>query len=300
MTHHWGYLGAITASLLFGLSSTLNKIALENVSPLIIAGMIYFIGGVVLFALRFSPLNKRILKLLETPTKTEEKITRSDYETLALVIICGSILAPFLLMYGLNQTTAVNTSLLLNAEVLFTVIIAVLFWKERGSVKDYLAICVILIGVLFLTTNGQFQNITFTEVAGNLLIIGACLFWGIDNNLSKKISKKRDLLLVTGLKCLIGGTALLILALIIGVNLYFPLNALPYVLSVGAFSIALSILFFTFALREIGAMRTGVVYSTSALFGAVLAFLVLGEPFTIFQLFAGLIMLLGVFILYKK
>jgi drug/metabolite transporter (DMT)-like permease len=300
MTHHWGYLGAITSALLFGISSTFNKIALENVSPLIVAGMIYFIGGVVLFALRFSPFNKWILKLLETPTQTEEKITKSDYKTLAFVILCGSIMAPLLLMYGLNQTTAVNTSLLLNAEVLFTIIIAFTFWRERGSLKDYLAICVILVGVLFLTTNGQLQNITFTGTAGNLLIIGACLFWGIDNNLSKKLGKKRDLLLVTGLKCLIGGTALLMLALIIGMPTFFPLNALPYVLSVGAFSIALSILFFTFALREIGAMRTGVVYSTSALFGAVLAFLILGEAFTIIQLFAGLIMLFGIFLLYHK
>jgi drug/metabolite transporter (DMT)-like permease len=300
MTHHWGYLGALTSALLFGVSSTLNKIALENVSPLIVAGMIYFIGGVVLFVLRNSPLNERILKLLETSTQTEEKITRSDYKTLALVILCGAILAPLFLMYGLDQTTAVNASLLLNAEVLFTVSIAFIFWRERGSIKDYLAIAVILIGVLFLTTNGQFQNITITTIAGNLLIIGACLFWGIDNNLSKKLSKKHDLLLVTGLKCLIGGIALLLLALTIGVNLYFPLSALPYVLFVGAFSIGISTLFFTFALREIGAMRTGVVFSTSALFGAVFAFLVLGEVFTIIQLFAGLIMLIGVFLLYKK
>ncbi len=245
-------------------------------------------------------MNKRILKLLETPTQTEEKIKRSDYKILGLVILCGSIIAPILLMYGLNQTTAVNASLLLNAEVLFTVIIALTFWGERGSIKDYLAICVILVGVLFLTTNGQFQNVTYVEVAGNLLIIGACLFWGIDNNLSKKLSKKRDLLLVTGLKCFLGGIALLMIALIMGVNLYFPLDALPYVLTVGALSIGLSILFFTFALREIGAMRTGVVYSLSALFGAVLAFLVLGEVFTIIQLVAGLIMILGVFLLYRK
>lgn len=286
--------------MLFGISSTFNKIALENVSPLIVAGMIYLIGGVVLLALRFSPLNQRIIRFLETTTQTEMVISRIDYVVLAFIIICGSIIAPFLLMYGLNQTTAVNTSLLLNAEVLFTVIIAVIFWKERGSIKDYLAICVILIGVLFLTTNGQFQNISITTVAGNLLIIGACLFWGIDNNLSKKLGKKRDLLLVTGLKCLIGGIALLIMALIIGVNLYIPLNALPYVISVGALSIGLSILFFTFALREIGAMRTGVVYSTSALFGAVLAFFVLREAFTITQLLAGILMLFGVFLLYRK
>jgi drug/metabolite transporter (DMT)-like permease len=300
MTHHWGYLGAITSALLFGISSTFNKIALENVSPLIIAGLIYFVGGIVLFALRISPLNKQILKLLETPTQTEEKITRGDYRTLAFVILCGSIIAPLLLMYGLNQTTAVNASLLLNAEVLFTVIIALTFWKERGSLKDYLAILLILLGVLFLSTNGQFQDVVMTTVAGNILIVGACLFWGIDNNLSKKLSKKRGLLLVTGLKCLIGGIALLVMALVLGVSIFFPLNALPYVLSVGAFSIGLSILFFTFSLREIGAMRTGVVYSISALFGAALAFIVLGEAFTFIQLIGGLVMILGVFLLYRK
>ena len=79
MTHHWGYLGAITSAVLFGMSSTFNKLALANVSPLVVAGMIYFIGGVVLFVLRLSPLNERILKLLETPTQTEDKITRGDY-----------------------------------------------------------------------------------------------------------------------------------------------------------------------------------------------------------------------------
>jgi drug/metabolite transporter (DMT)-like permease len=300
MTHHWGYLGAITSALLFGISTTFNKIALENVSPLIIAGMIYFIGGVVLIAFRLSPLNKRIQQLFETSTQTEEKITRRDYQVLVYVIICGSIVAPLLLVYGLNQTTAVNASLLLNAEVLFTVAIALLFLRERGTIKDYLAIGVIVLGVVFLTTNGQFQNIGITGLSGNLLIICACLFWGIDNNLSKQLSKKRDILVVTGLKCFVGGTALLLLALIIGVNLYFPLSALPYVLSVGAFSIALSIFFFTFALREIGAMRTGVIFSTSSLFGAVLAFLVLKEAFTIFQLFAGLIIISGVFLLYRE
>lgn len=300
MTHHWGYLGATAAAMLFGISSTFNKIALASMPPLLIAGMIYFIGGTLLLAIRASPLNERILKLLATPTQTEERITGNDYRALAFIILCGSILAPVLQLYGLNQSTAVNASLLLNAEVLFTVIIALAFWKERGSTKDYLAICAILAGVVLLTTNGQLQNLSFDGIIGNLLIVGACLFWGIDNNLSKKLSRKRDLLLVTGLKCLIGGAALLFMAFVINGSFYFPLNALPYILSVGALSIGLSILLFTFALREIGAMRTGAVYSLSALFGAVLAFLVLGEPFSLIQLLAGLMMIIGVFLLYRR
>jgi len=301
LTHHWGYVSAITSAVLFGVSSTLNKIALENVNPLIVAGMIYFVGGVLLYGVHLSPLHRKILSLFETPTETEIKISKKDYRILALVILCGSIIAPFMLLHGLNETTAINTSLLLNMESLFTVLIAFVFLKERGAKKDYFGILLLLVGVAFITTNGEFQRLTLTtEVTGSLLILGACLFWGIDNNLSKFLSKKRDIVMVTGLKCFIGGAVLLAISLFVGINFEIPLISIPYILSVGAFSIAFSILLFLFALREIGSMRTGVVFSTSSLFGAVFAFVILREAFTLTQLLAGLTMLFGVYILYKK
>jgi len=297
LTHHWGYVSAVASALLFGISSTLNKIVLENVHPTVIAGMIYFIGGVFLFGVHFSPLSKKILTLFESP-EIEPKITTRDFRILAFVILCGSVVAPLLLLNGLNQTTAINTSLLLNAESLFTALIAFVFLSERGTKKEYFGIAMLLIGVVFVTTNGEFQRLTLTEnIAGNLLIVGACLFWGIDNNLSRFLSKKRDIILITGLKCLIGGLALLAIAFVIGVPFSIPLISIPYLLSVGAFSIAFSILLFLFALRKIGSMRTGVIYSMSSLFGAVLAFLILREPFTFIQLFAGAIMLLGIYVL---
>lgn len=301
MTHHWGYVGAIVSAVLFGISSTLNKIALENVNPFLIAALIYFIGGVFLFVVRLSPLNKRVLSLLETPTETETKISSYDYATLGFVILSGAVVAPVLLLYGLAATTAINTALLLNTESLLTVLIALAFLKERGAKKDYLGIVLLLVGVVFLTTSGEFQKLTLTsQIMGNLLIVGACLFWSIDNNLSKFLSKKRDIILITGLKCFIGGSILLATAFSLGISFDVPLISLPYLLSVGAFSIAFSILLFLFALREIGSMRTGIVFSTSSLFGAVFAFAVLRESFTLMQLLAGLVMLLGVYVLYKK
>jgi len=288
---------AVASALLFGISSTLNKIALEDVHPTLIAGMIYFIGGVVLFGIHFSPLSKKILALFKSP-KIESKITVKDFEALAFVILCGSLIAPLLLLNGLNQTTAINASLLLNAEALFTALIAFVFLGERGARKEYLGIVMLLIGVVFVTTNGEFRKLTLTEnIAGNLLIVGACLFWGIDNSLSRFLSKKRDIISITGLKCFIGGLALLAIAFVIGVPFSIPLVSVPYLLSVGAFSIAFSILLFLFALRKIGSMRTGVIYSTSSLFGAVLAFLILREAFSFVQLVAGTIMLLGVYVL---
>ena len=231
---------------------------------------------------------------------TEHIITHKDYRTLAFVIICGSIIAPLLLLNGLNQTTAINSSLLLNAEALFTIIIAYVFLNERCARKEYIGIFMLLVGVVFVTTNGAFQGLTLTEnLVGNLLIIGACFFWGIDNNLSKHLSKKRDIVLVTGLKCFIGGSVLLALSFLLGFSFSIPSSAIPYLLFVGAFSIAFSILFFLFALRKIGSMRTGVIFSASSLFGAVLAFLVLQETVSIVQIIAGSVMVLGIYVLYR-
>jgi len=299
MSHHWGYVAAVVSAILFGVSATLNKIALENVNPTVIAGMIYLVAGVFLFAIHATPLCPKILTKLDT-SETEEKITKKDYKTLAFVILSGSIIAPLLLLNGLNQTTAINASLLLNAEALFTVAIAFTFLKERCNKKEYWGILLLLIGVIFVTTNGAFQNLTLTQnIVGNLLIVGACFFWGIDNNLSKHLSKKRDIILVTGLKCFIGGVALLALSFLLGFSFSIPLTSIPNVLFVGAFSIAFSILFFLFALRKLGSMRTGIIFSLSSLFGAVLAFVVLSEPFTLIQIAAGLVMVVGIYVLYR-
>jgi len=119
VTHHWGYVSAVASALLFGTSSTLNKIALEDVHPTLIAGMIYFIGGVFLFGIHFSPLSEKILALFGSP-EIEPKIAMKDFRTLAFVILCGSVATPLLLLNGLNQTTAINTSLLLNAESVYS------------------------------------------------------------------------------------------------------------------------------------------------------------------------------------
>ncbi len=299
MSHHWGYVAAIGSAILFGLSSALNKIALQNVSPTVVAGLIYFLAGILLFAIRYSPLCKIILSKLGS-CDVELGLTKKNYLALALIIVCGSVIAPFLLLNGLNQTTAINSSLLLNAESLFTVAIAFAFLNERCSKREYIGIIMLIVGVVFVTTNGAFQNLTLSQnLAGNLLIVGACLFWGIDNNLSKFLSAKKDIITVTALKCLIGGSALLGLSLLFGLSFSIPLISVPYIVFVGAFSIGFSIMFFLFALRKIGSMRTGVIYATSSLFGAAFALVALGEFFTFVQLLAGLVMVLGVYVLYR-
>src|SRR5512137_2585607 len=101
MTHHWGYVGAVVSALLFGLSATLNKIAVADVNPTVVAGFTYLFAGIAMAALRFSPLRKRIMSILKTPTQTEPTFCRRDLWTLALIVLSGSMIAPFLFLNGL-------------------------------------------------------------------------------------------------------------------------------------------------------------------------------------------------------
>ena len=301
MSHHWGYVGAVASALLFGVGTTLNKIALSDVHPTVVAGLIYFFAGLTLVVVRFSPVRRHVMRALKTPTKTEPKICRKDITVLGLIVLSGSIAAPFLFLNGLNQTTAINASFLQNAECFFTILIAVSFLKEKCNKKELAGSALLLIGAVFLATNAQFHALSLNEwFLGNLLIISACLFWGIDNNLSKFLCVKEDLILVTALKCLVGGTSLLLLAYALNLNFYVPIAAFPYIISVGAFSIGFSILFFMIGLKEIGSMRTGMIFSTASLFGAVSAFIVLQEPFTAVQALAGAAMVAGVYIIYRR
>jgi drug/metabolite transporter (DMT)-like permease len=301
LTHHWGYVGAVVSAVLFGMWATLSKLVLVDVHPSVVAGFVYFFAGVFLGLVRFSPLRGLVMRLLKTPTVTEAKIRRKDLLVLGFVVLAGSTVAPLLFVNGLSQTTAINASLLQNAESLFTVLIAVLFLGEKARRREWVGIVLLVVGAVFLTTNAEFGQLTLTEsLLGNLLVVGACFSWGIDNNLSSFLSVKEDLILITALKCLIGGAVLLILAYALGLALLIPLYAVPYLVTAGAFSIGFSILFFMLGLREIGSLRTGIIFSTSSLFGALFAFIVLREAFSLVQVLAGSIMMLGVYSLYRK
>ncbi|MFQ6128983.1 MAG: DMT family transporter [Thermoplasmata archaeon] len=283
MTHHTGYVSALSSAILFGLLASLSKIALRDLHPLIIAGMIYLIAGLAL-----------------SPRSMKRRMERKDLGIVLLVAISGVVLAPILYIWGLSISTAVNASLLGNTEVLFTVLIAFVFLGERAQRRDYLAMLLLVIGAFVITTNLEFRGITLAEmVVGNVLIILGCLFWGIDNNLSKILSERNDILQLVSLKGLIGGSAVLTFSVVMRVPFNITVDVVPYLVGIGLLSIAASVSLFLYALRQIGAMKTGVIFSTSSLFGALFAFLILSESVSVLQLGAGLLMILAVYLLCR-
>lgn len=300
MSRFWGYLSAIMVAILFGVWYSLDKILLGYLHPLVLAAMVYTLASMLLLLIRISPLNSPLLEVMHRQSKVETHITGKNYVTLFLTAICGAVMAPALYLSGLDQITAVNAALLCNVEILFIIILGVLFLKETVKAKDILGFAFLLLGAVFLSTN-NLQGISFQQnLGGSILVISACFFWSMDTTLTKFLSNKRDLFLLTGIKCGVGGLILVIMSLFMGLSFNLPLNAVPLLLFVSLGCMSSSMLLIYIAIREIGSTRTGSIFSTSSLFGAIVAFLILGEPLGIFQLFFGLLMFAGILILYKE
>lgn len=300
MNRFWGYLSAIMVALLFGVWFSLDKILLGYLHPLALAALIYLLASAFLFLIRVSPLHYHILEIVHRESNVEIHISRRNYLTLFLTAIFGAVIAPALYLTGLNQITAVNAALLTNVEILFIILLGIFFLKERVKAKDIVGFAFLLIGAIFLSTN-NLQDLTFDQsLLGNLLVVSACFFWSMDTTLTKFLSNKRDIFFLTSLKCGIGGLILFLISIFMRLSFTLPLNMVPVLFFIALGCMSFSIVLTFIAIREIGSTRTGSIFSTSSLFGAVVAFIVLGEPLEAIQLLFGVLMFWGILILYKN
>lgn len=300
MDRIWGYWAALSVALLFGMWFTLDKILLGSLHPFALAALTYLIASITLLTITASPLHSKVLRILHRSNDVEKFINRREYGILFLTAIFGAVLAPGLSLYGLSQITAVNAALLSNSEMLFIIIIGIFFLKENVTRYDLVAFLFIILGTISLSTN-NFQNLSLNpNLYGNLLVVGAAFFWSLDTSLSKFLSKKRDIVFITGVKCAIGAIILLLISFLLGLDFNLPLEQIPLLLLVSMGCLSFSLVLIYFAIREIGSTRTGSIYALSSLFGAIIAFLVLKEAFSLYQIFFGILMFIGVFILYKN
>ncbi|WP_240008409.1 DMT family transporter [Pseudaquidulcibacter saccharophilus] len=273
---------ALLSALLFGLSVPLAKSMLGNTSPWLIAGVLYFGAGFGLCLILFI---QRIFGKLEIP-----KFEKSDLLWLGIVTIFGGILAPILMMYGLKFTSAANASLLLNLESVATLLIAWIVYKEHLDTKLLIGAIAILLGALCLSWSGG--NFMFDK--GAIFIALACLFWGIDNNLTRKLSYSNPIF-IAAIKCTIAGCVNLLFATQAQFNMP-KIDVFLITAVIGFLGYGLSIALFVLSLRHLGAARSGAYFSTAPFIGAIYALIFMGEKLSIALIIAGVLMAIGVII----
>jgi drug/metabolite transporter (DMT)-like permease len=206
------------------------------------------------------------------------------------IVAFGGILGPLFLMLGLARTSAASGSLLLNLEGLATMAIAWVVFRENVDRRLLLGAAAILAGAVALSWQGQ--GIRLDE--GGLLIAAACLAWGIDNNLTRKLSAA-DPVVIALTKGVAAGSVNLIMALLLGARMP-SIGATGAALVVGFCGVGLSLVLFVLALRHLGSARTGAYFSLAPFLGAVIAIALLGEPINPQLVIAGLLMAFGVWL----
>ena len=271
---------ALLSAALFGISTPAAKALLGQISPTILAGLFYCGAGVGI----------AILRRARSDT-SEARLGREELPSLAAAILAGGVVGPLLLMTGLSVTNAAMASLLLTLEGVATALIAWFIFRENFDTRVATGMGCLVAGALVLSWTGQ---PSLSGLLGPLAIVGACAAWGLDNNLTRKVSLS-DPLQIVQIKGLVAGPFMLALGLLAGDSL--PRLTVALIAgAVGFIGYGVSLALFVLALRQLGAARTGAYFSTAPFLGAVAAILFLQEPITVQLVLAGLLMGTGVWL----
>lgn len=271
---------AILAAALYAINAPFSKILLEFMPPTLMAGFLYVGAGIGMI---FIALMRKIKKY----EAKELKLTKSELPyTIAMIVL--DIAAPICLLFGLNSTTAANASLLNNFEIVATAIIALMVFKEKISTRLWF-------GIFFVTLSCgilSFEDVSSLRFSyGSLFVLLATICWGFENNCTRKISSKDPLQIVL-LKGIFSGIGSLIIGLFIGERIE-ELWSTVAVLCVGFVAYGLSIYFYVYAQRLLGAARTSAYYAVAPFIAAILSLIIFREIPDVTYFVALVLMIVG-------
>lgn len=258
---------ALLAAAAFGASTPLAKMLVGQVAPIMLAGLLYLGSGVGLALW----LGIRVL-FFRRPDSSISGITRLDLPWLAGATFFGGIVGPALLMFGLLTTKGAYASLLLNMEGVLTSMLAWFVFKENFDRRIFIGMALIVGGGVVLTWD---QTPAQGPPWGALFVLGACLCWGIDNNLTRKVSAS-DAVQIAATKGLAAGVINLLIATWVG-QWAPPLGTTVLIGLVGFGGYGLSLVLFVLALRNLGTARTGAYFSAAPFVGAAVSLVLLEE-----------------------
>ncbi len=282
-----GYIFVILSAVMFGSVSTLAKPIVSTLNPLLLSSIIYLIVSATL-----SPLAQK------KPFPKSKK----NYTLILTIAVCGSILAPSMYFVGLEHASASDAALIANGETFFSVLLAIVFFKERLGKIGYLATVMIFAGIIIVTTDLDFSSITLQQIHyKDWLLILSMFFWGIDNNLSRILARTINVAKIAQIKTGIGGATLFVFAVFVyQVPIQIEASSIPAIIILGVFGFAASLYFFMLGLNRIGTVRTSLIFSSSSVFGLVSAAIFLHEIISWYQVVAATVMILGMYLMNRK
>ncbi len=252
-----GGLLALLAAVLFGISTPLVQQAGAGLGAFTTAALLY--AGAAAVGL-----------LSRQPVEREARLQRADLRRLLAMALCGAVLGPVALAWGLQHTSGTRASLMLTLEALFTALLAWRLYHETLNGRVWAAMALLLAGGMVLVLDQGLRSASGgTQVWGLLAVLLATAAWGVDNTLSRALAE-RDPGQVVMAKALLGAAATAALALAFGEPLPSA-GAAGTLFAIGATGYGLSLRFYLLAQRAFGAARTGSVFAFAPFIGAAVA-----------------------------
>lgn len=278
-----GVLFAILAAAFYALNSPLSKLLLNQVPPTMMAAFLYLGAG----------LGMAVLQLIENRSGfagREQKLTRKELPyTVGMVAL--DIAAPIALMLGISRTSAANASLLNNFEIVATSLIALLVFREAISRKLWLGIALVTLSSAILSVQDMSS---FSFSLGSLFVLIACVCWGLENNCTRMLSSKNPVQIVV-IKGIFSGLGSLVIACCLGEAFPDPLSIL-LALGLGFVAYGLSIVFYIYAQRELGAAKTSAYYAVAPFIGVAMSLVIFRETPSVSFIIALLVMIAGTYV----
>lgn len=287
-----GYVGLIYvlgAAVLFGSAFTLAKEPLRSINSLTLSSLVYLISGAFLLP-----------AILRSPLRISRK---KDIAILVIIAILGATVAPLLLFFGLEQTEPTDAAILINGEIIFTIIFAWLFFGEGSKdARTILSIILVVIGLGLATTDLRISGSLFQYKPGNMMILLATVCWALDNNISRRFLQSTNIgpASLAMVKSLLGGSILLAATLIVGqVDFAFPISLWPQIIFMSVFGFGYALLLFLKGLKKIGTVKTMMVFSLTPIFGIIVAVFTTGSSISYLQIFATALIICGIIMISK-
>lgn len=273
-----GLLFAFLSAFLYDLNVPVSKYSLKTLSTNEILFLLYFGSAVGLFLLMlFNKKQKFSLK----PQKGES--------IFIIGVIIFDILAALFIVESLKYIDASTVSLISILEISFTIIISHFIFKTKISKNLIIAVILVSIGGILLSFDSSTE---FKLSIASMLTVFATACWGLENNLTAKVSDKNPLLLVF-YKCF--AVAIFNLLFILNINIFELFINNWYLLVIGFFTYGISILYYVYAINYIGISKTSIVFSFSPVFGALISLILFKEKITIYFVISLILMLMGIY-----
>lgn len=278
---------AVLAAALYAVSSPFSKLLLKKLTPTMLAALLYLGAGTGLL----------IVGAVQKKTgavQKEKSLTKKELPyTVGMIIL--DILAPISLMVGLTMTTAANASLLNNFEIVATSVIALCVFKEKISKRLWIGILLVTIASILLSIE---DLSSFSFSVGSIFVLLACVFWGFENNCTRKLSSKNPLEIVV-IKGFGSGIGSLVIAVIMK-EFSFDFWYVIFALLLGFVAYGLSIFFYIYAQRYLGAAKTSAYYAVSPFIGTILSLAIFREIPSILFFIALVVMAVGTYVVSKE